>query len=359
MNVYELLTMKKRVNNNLPKVTLVDMKSEYKKGNKIISSLLDLKIKEALKKDEQVILFLNRRGYTTITTCHECGYTLKCPNCDIPLTYHKTSNTNRCHYCGYAVGNVLKCPSCNSKDINQFGLGTEKLEQEIKEKYPTSKIIRMDIDTTSKKGSHEKIINDFGLKKYNILIGTQMISKGLDFPSVTVVGVINGDATLNIPDFRSSERTYQLLNQVSGRAGRSKLKGEVIIQGFNIDHYSIVYASNNDYENFYKKELSIRKQLKYSPYYNLCLIKIKDINLDNCFKEGNKIVDYLKNQKLKDVFILGPSTSSIPKINNIFNVQIIIKYKNTKDIINSLEYIRQIYKDKKINIDIDINPYKL
>lgn len=359
LGIYKLVEMKNRVNNNLPNVTLIDMKDEYRKNNRVISELLKKKIEEKINKNEQVMILLNRRGYTTVTTCKNCGFTLKCPNCDIPLTYHKISNNSRCHYCGYAVKKIDKCPKCNSVDINDSGLGTEKLEQIINELIVGAKVIRMDNDTTNKKGAHEAIINAFSNNEYNILIGTQMIAKGLDFSDVSLVGVLNVDQTLNIPDFRSSERTFELLNQVAGRAGRSNIKGEVIMQGFNIDHYSVVYSSNHDYQSFYKKELEIRKQLKYSPYYNLCLIKIKSKNMNDCFREGNKIVDYLKSKKMKDTIILGPSVSNIPKINNIYNVQIVIKFKHTNILREHLIYINNIYRQSKTMVEIDLNPIRM
>ena len=357
--VYELLEMKNRVNNNLPKVTLIDMKEEMKYGASILSRLLKSKIEEKIQKGEQVILLLNRRGYSTITMCKNCGYVDKCPHCDIPLIYHKTSNTMRCHYCGYGSRKIDKCPDCSNTDLFDYGMGTEKLEEYIKKNIEGSKVIRMDTDTTSNKGSHEKIINAFENMEYNILIGTQMIAKGLDFPKVTLVGVMNGDAILNIPDFRSAERTFELLNQVAGRAGRSDLTGEVIIQGFNIDHYSIVKASKHDYIGFYNEEMSIRKILKYSPYYNLCLIKLKGYDINQLMTEGNKIVNYLRNKKLNETIILGPSASAMPKINNIYSVQIMLKYKNTENIINELKYIKDIYINNKINVDIDLNPLRI
>ena len=291
MGIYELCEMKNRVNNNLPLVTLVDMKNEIRKHNTILSQILKEKIEEKINKGEQVILLLNRRGYSTITMCKSCGYVDKCPNCDIPLIYHKSSNTVRCHYCGYGKSKLISCPECKSEDLNDLGMGTEKLEQYIKDTFPKSKVIRMDNDTTSKKGSHQKIIEAFSNLEYNILIGTQMVAKGLDFPKVTLVGVINGDSSLNIPDFRSAERTFQLLNQVAGRAGRSDLKGEVIIQGFNIDNYSIKKASIHDYIGFYTEEMKLRKLLKYSPFYNLCLIKIKAKDYNIGLEEGKKITD--------------------------------------------------------------------
>ena len=354
--IYELLVMKNRVNKKMPKVYLVDMKDEFKKGNRVFSDIFKVKMNDRLSKNEQVLVLLNRRGYSTVITCKECGFTHKCPNCDIPLTYHKNGNIMKCHYCDYKVPRLLECPKCHSKNINSLGMGTEKLESLIKEEFKDAKVIRMDQDTTRNKGAHKRIIDDFKDGKYNVLVGTQMIAKGLDFPKVTLVCVVNGDATLNIPDFRSSERTYELLSQVSGRAGRDKLDGEVIIQGFNVSHYSIVYAKNNDYESFYHEEMKIRKVLKYPPYYNLCLIKVSGKNYDEVYNEANKITTYLKGN-LNNI-VLGPASASMPKINNIYYVQIIIKFKNTKEILSYLEFIRKHYQ-KKINVDIDLNPLKI
>ena len=355
--VYRLLELKERINKTMPFVKIIDMKEEIKKGYKILSKELIEHIEDRLIKDEQVILLLNRRGYSTTITCKECGETIKCPNCDIPLTYHKNGNKLNCHYCNYTTYKPLNCPNCNNKSLNDYGIGTERLEEEINKIFEGVKVVRMDIDTTRKKGSHERIINDFRNKKYNILIGTQMISKGLDFDDVTLVGVINGDATLNIPDFRSGERTYNLLNQVSGRSGRSKKEGKVIIQCFNIDHYSIKCASKSDYLNFYKEEMSIRKKLKYPPYYNLCLIKLVGIDYELLNKEGIKIKKYLENEK---IIILGPSLSNMPKIYNKYYLQIIIKYKSIKDIYDKLKFvIDKSRNDSKFNIEIDFNPKKI
>ena len=354
--VYELLVMKNRVNRSLPKVYLVDMKDEFKNGNRVFSSLFKEKMNDRLKKGEQVLVLLNRRGYSTVITCKACGFTHKCPNCDIPLTYHKNGNIMKCHYCDYKAPRLLECPVCHSKEINSLGMGTERLESLIKEEFKDARVIRMDQDTTRNKGAHKRIIDDFKANKYNVLVGTQMIAKGLDFPLVTLVCVVNGDASLNIPDFRSSERTYELLSQVAGRAGRDKLTGEVIIQGFNVSHYSMVYAQENDYEGFYNEEMKIRRVLKYPPYYNLCLIKISGKNYDEVFGEANKIATYLKSNL--NSIILGPASASMPRLNNIYYVQIIIKFKNTKDILGCLEFIRNQYK-KKINVDIDLNPLRI
>ena len=357
IGVYKLLEMKNRVNNNLPKVSLINMKDEFKKGNRLFSEEAINKINDRLDKGEQVIILLNRRGFSTVITCHECGYTHKCPNCDIPLTYHKKNNIMKCHYCDFQTSKLLKCPNCESTNINSFGMGTEKLEEEINKFFSKAKTIRMDVDTTRTKNAHGKIINDFKSEKYNILVGTQMIAKGLDFPKVTLVVVINGDASLNIPDFRSAERTFELLSQVSGRAGRADLSGEVIIQGFNMDHYSIVCSKNNDYYSFYREEMKIRKVLKYPPYYNLCLIRISGKDYDEVYNEASKISIYLKNN-LHDI-VLGPASAGIPKVNNIYYVQIIIKFKNTKDIMKELIFINNKYKNGKVHVLVDLNPIKL
>ena len=357
---YELLVMKKRANNMvLPDVHIVDMKEEIKRGNYTFSKLLIDKINEKISKGEQVILFLNRRGYSPLIKCSKCGEVEKCPNCDISLTYHKSSDSLRCHYCNYTKKCPSKCMKCGSTDIKGIGLGTEKLEQEIIDKFK-ARVIRMDADTTSRKGMHEKIIKEFGLGKYDILLGTQMIAKGLDFPKVTLVGVINADMSLCVPDFRSSERTFQLLSQVSGRAGRGKYPGEVIIQTFNPEHYSIRYAKNHDYLNFYKEEMAIRKQLNYSPYYFITLVRISCKDYEEGFKHANKIKDYLEKNLSSDTILLGPTMASMFKINNIYNYQCIIKYKKDLKLKDTLINIDNIYKtNNKVNVEIDVDPIRL
>ena len=357
--VYELLELKDRINHNLPKVTLISMKDEFKKGNRVFSSKLKELVNKALKNNEQVIILLNRRGFNTVSSCKECGFTHKCPNCDIPLIYHKSTNSMKCHYCNFTSSKLLECPLCHSKNINSFGMGTEKLEELVLKEFPLAKTVRMDIDTTRKKGVHAKIINDFKNLKYNVLVGTQMISKGLDFPNVTVVGVINGDSSLNIPDYRSAERTYNLLNQIAGRAGRALKKGEVVIQGFNMDHYSIVAASKHDYQSFYNEEIKIRKALKYPPFYNLCFIKICGKKYEEVSDEASKIAYYLRKEMPNNI-ILGPSPMAMPKINNIYYVGIVIKFKNTKEIIDSLRFVDNKYKtNNKVKVEVDLNPSKI
>ena len=358
--VYKLLTLTKRAGGGeLPDVQIVDMKSEIKKGNFILSELLVKKIKEKLANNEQIILLLNRRGYSSMLTCRDCGNVLKCPNCDISLTYHKSSNTNRCHYCNYSIKNVDKCNVCGSSNIKEYGLGTEKLEEEIVRMF-SARVVRMDMDTTSKKGMHEKIIADFGNHKYDILLGRQMIAKGLDFPLVTLVGVINADSSLDVPDFRSAENTYQLLSQVAGRAGRGNLVGEVIIQSYNPEHYSITYAKKHDYLSFYKEEMSIRKLLNYPPYYYITLVNISSRNYEDGFKEANKIGEYLKRNLDKNTIVLGPSMANVFRINNVYHYQCIIKYKKDLLLNQVLTKLDEIYKSNtKVQILLDVNPVRM
>lgn len=358
--VYKLLTLTNRVGTSkLPKVDIVDMKEEVKKGNFILSNILKNKIQEKLNKNEQIILLLNRRGYSNIISCKECGYTFKCPKCDIAYTYHKTSNNLKCHYCSSSIPLGDKCPKCGSTNIKDYGLGTEKLEEELHKLF-NARIVRMDVDTTSKKGQHQKIIDAFGEHQYDILIGTQMIAKGLDFPLVTLVGVVSADTTLTSPDFRASENTFELLSQVAGRAGRSSSSGEVIIQTFNPDHYSITLAKEHNYIEFYKEEMAMRKLLKYSPYYYMILISISTKDYDLGFKESDKIGAYLRNNLEKETIILGPSMASAFKINNIYHYQIIIKYRKDDKLFDTLKFIDNMYKQNgKVDVELDFNPIKI
>lgn len=358
--VYKLLTLNKRANNKLmPEIRIVDMKKEIRNNYHNISLELENAIKEKIDKKEQIIILLNRRGYSSMLTCKDCGEVIKCPNCDISLTYHKTSNTLRCHYCGYGTKVQDTCPSCYGRSLTMYGLGTEKLEEEMVKKF-NARVVRMDLDTTTSKKAHSKIIKDFLEQKYDILVGTQMIAKGLDFPNVTLVGVINADASLNIPDFRSSEYTYQLLSQVSGRSGRDKKEGIVIIQTLNPEHYSIKYAKDHDYDGFFNYEMRIRKKLGYPPYYYLTLIKILSRDYQLCMKEANKVGEFLRKNLPSDVIVLGPSIASTFKVNNIYHFQCIIKYKKEDDIKEVLRTIDNIYKvNTKVRIEMDIDPVRL
>ena len=355
--VYKLLSLPNRVNGkSLPKIEIVDMNEEIKHNRGHISNYLLEKMIETLNDNNQIILLLNRRGYASFVTCKNCGYTEKCPHCDITLTYHKTSNMLRCHYCGYAKKMDKVCSECGEEAITSLGTGTEKIEEEINKLIPNAKVLRMDYDTTSKKGMHSKMINAFKNHEYDILLGTQIVAKGLDFSNVTLVGVINADTSLNIPDFRSSENTFSLLSQVSGRSGRSDKTGQVIIQTFNKDHYAILYAKNHDYVGFYKKEMTIRHTLKYSPYYYICYLKISSKDYDLASKEANKIKKSLERNLDKEI-ILGPSPANVFKVNNIYRFGIIIKYKKDDKLYQILIKLIEHYRsNNKVVIDIDFNP---
>lgn len=359
-HVYKLLSLTERAGCSvLPSVNIVDMKEEVKKGNFILSDILKNKIGEVLDRGEQAIILLNRRGYSSTISCKECGYVYKCPNCDITYTYHKSSNNLKCHYCGYSMVLPNKCSICGSDNLKDYGLGTEKLEETLNSLYK-ARIVRMDVDTTSRKGQHQKIIDDFGEHKYDILIGTQMIAKGLDFPLVTLVGVVSIDSSLTSPDYRASENTFQLLSQVSGRAGRSESKGEVIIQTFNPDHYAITLAKNHDYIDFYKEEMKIRKMLKYSPYYYMVLVSITSKDYELGFKEANKIGSYIRNNISSDSIVLGPTMANMFKVNNIYHYQIIIKYRKDDSLMKVLKFIIDMQvKNNKIDVSIDFNPSRI
>ena len=344
-------------NSTLNPFEIIDMVEEIKKRNFIFSDRLKLEINNRLLCGEQVIILLNRRGYSTTINCSNCGFTYKCPNCDITLTYHKSTNNLRCHYCGYTIIKNDKCPNCKEDGLNYLGLGTEKVELELNKLFPSAKVIRMDQDTTSKKGSHEKIINDFKNKKYDILLGTQMISKGLDFPYVTLVGIINADSTLNIPDFRSNEKTFALLYQASGRAGRSNLPGMVILQTYNPDNFVLNCVKNNDFNAFYNYEMNIRKMLKYSPYYYLVSLKVISGDYNKALDNANKVCKYLKDNIDSSSIVLGPTTASLFKFNNVYRFQIVIKYRFDDKLMNVLKKLDDIYiNDNNTNLEIDIDP---
>ena len=352
--VYKLVSLPNRVNDRkLPHVKIVDMNKEKKNG--YFSSELSNLIRDRLDKNEQIILLLNRRGYSSFITCSNCGYVEKCPNCDITLTYHKSSNMLRCHYCGYANKHTSTCKSCGEESMKDLGIGTETVEEELHKLF-SCRVVRMDYDTTSRKGAHERIINDFKEHKYDILLGTQMIAKGLDFSLVTLVGVINADTSLMIPSYKSSENTFQLLCQVSGRSGRGEMPGDVIIQTFNKEHYAIDLVKNHDYLTFFKEEMNIRRKLGYPPYYYLVSIKVISPKYELARDESIKAANILK-EKLNSSVVLGPSVNNLFKVNNQYRFNIIIKYKKEDNLYKTLEQIIDYYKsNSKIKIDIDFNP---
>ena len=358
-----LLKLTKRANNsNLPNVEVVDLKRELALGNKsMLSQSLYNSIKQNLEDKHQTILFLNRRGYSTFIICRECGYTMKCPNCNISLTYHSFQNKLKCHYCGYEEQVVKICPSCGSEKIRYFGTGTQKLEQEIKKIFPEASTIRMDVDTVTKKNSHEEILNTFKNENIDILIGTQMVVKGHHFPKVTLVGVIAADSSLNIDDFRANERTFQILTQVAGRAGRENLPGKVIIQTYNPNSFPIEFSKKQDYDLFYKTEINLRKQLKYPPFCDIIVIGFSGGNVQEITNVSTYVYNLLKNNLEKyDFKVFMPMPAPIDKIKNKYRWRIIAKGDVTEDvtiIINKC--LQKFYESgigKKTNIAVDVNP---
>ncbi len=353
--VYQYIPLLKRANNQiLPTVTTIDMAEEIKNRHSILSRELECKMIEKLNKKEQVLLLLNRRGHSTTITCSNCGYTYRCPYCDISLTFHKSSNQLRCHYCGYAKFKDDKCPNCHEDGLNYYGLGTEKLEEYLIDIFPTARIVRMDRDTTLNKGMYEKITNDFYEHKYDILLGTQMISKGLDFPDVSLVGILNADASMNIPDYRSNERTFSLLCQASGRAGRARTSGEVIIQTFYPDNYVIKCVQNQNYLQFYLYEMNIRRTLKYPPFYYLVCLTIKGKDYELTSTEARKAKNFLNNHFMDHCIILGPTTANMFLVNKVYHFEILIKYKKEKNLIQVLKELDKMFLvNKKVELDID------
>jgi len=363
--VYTLLSLPNRMNNQaLPSVEIVDMREELRNGNRsMFSGVLMEKLKDRLEKKEQTVLFLNKRGHSSFVMCRDCGYVVKCPNCEISLTYHRFQNQMKCHYCGYETYTPTVCDECNSEHIRYFGTGTQKVEEELAKILPEARVIRMDVDTTSRKGSHEKLLSKFQEGEADILLGTQMIAKGLDFPRITLVGVLSADTMLHLPDFRSSEKTFQLLTQVSGRAGRHELKGEVVFQTYTPEHYSIMLASQQDYDQFYQTEMLIRRQHAYPPYYFLTMITISHEELMKVVSIAEKITNIVRHRLSPKTVILGPVASPISRIKNRYRYQCLIKYKHEPQLEEVLKSILDHYQTEissnGLQISIDVNPYIL
>lgn len=295
--------------------------------------------------------------------CRSCGYVLNCPHCDISLTYHRFNEQMKCHYCGYEQHVPVFCPECQSDHIRYFGTGTQKVEEELAKILPEARVIRMDVDTTSKKGAHERLLADFQEGKADILLGTQMIAKGLDFPNITLVGVLSADTMLHLPDFRSSEKTFQLLTQVSGRAGRHELEGEVVIQTYSPEHYSVELAGEQDYDRFYQKEMMIRKIHKYPPFYYISLVTVSHEQLMKVVSVTEKISTFLQSRLSNESIVLGPVASPIPRINNRYRYQCLIKYKREPELGKALKAVLDRYQQEIVSdglqISIDLNPYIL
>ncbi|HBM4072238.1 TPA: primosomal protein N' [Listeria innocua] len=362
--VYTLIELPSRVNDRaMPEVRVVDMREELRKENRTeFSTELLEKIKDRIAKKEQTVLMLNRRGYSSFVMCRDCGYVVECPNCDISLTYHQSSNQMKCHYCGHEERVPKHCPSCEGEHIRYFGTGTQKVEESLTKLIPEARVIRMDVDTTRTKGAHEKLLKSFRNHEADILLGTQMIAKGLDFPDITLVGVLNADTMLHLPDFRASERTFQLLTQVSGRAGRHERTGEVVVQSYNPEHYSIEFAKQHDFIGFYNHEMKLRKMGSYPPFYYLTMINVSDENEMKAIRTIQEMAQFLRGKLGPDAVILGPVPSTITRIKNKYRYQCIIKYKiepNLKKELKTLITHYQKDQQKGLTITIDVQPYVL
>lgn len=363
-NVYHLLRLTKRANNKkLPKVRLIDLKHVQFAGGQFDLSLeLVDAIKKRLEKKEQIILMLNRRGFANFMLCRECGFVLKCPNCDVSLNLHKDTNCMQCHYCGHTEPIPTRCPNCQSSQIRFLGTGTQKVQEELEELLPGARILRMDVDTTRRKGSYKRILDAFGNHEADILLGTQMIAKGLDFPNVTLVGVINADTGLWLSDYNASEKTFELLTQVAGRAGRAEKEGEVLIQTYNPEHYAIQLAQTQDYERFYGYEMNVRHAGNYPPYFFTVLISIAAKKEQNAAREAFKIKRYLTKQLHAETIILGPTPSAISRVKNQYYYQILVKYKKEPNLNKLLHHIQDSAQEAKkygLSIFIDNEPERI
>ena len=362
---YGLITLKKRFGNvMMPAIELVDIKEKYRKKlmNGHFSDRLLEEINLSLKNNEQVILFQNRRGYSPVIECNTCGVSPQCPNCDVSLTYHQYKNELRCHYCGYNVPKMVSCIACGSETLDHKGFGTEQIELELKELFPDSRIARMDQDTTKRKHAHAKIIEALELQEIDILVGTQMLAKGLDFRHVSLVGVMNADNLLNFPDFRAHERSFQLLQQVAGRAGRTKKRGKVIIQTYNPYHQILQQVSINSFDEMYKQQMEDRYQFKYPPYYRMIKIAVKERSFQKMDKSSIWLAKALKI-KLKEN-VLGPETPSVGRIRNMFITNILIKIPKDQSLQKTKEYINSIMRNfnsikefSSVRVIIDVDNY--
>lgn len=370
-----LLSMPERVaGQDMPSVHIVDMRQEMMQGNRsMFSKSLHEALSQRLERQEQTVLLLNRRGYSTFVMCRSCGYTASCPHCDISLTFHQKAHVLRCHYCGYTEQEPKTCPSCESEHIRFFGTGTQKVEEELAKLFPGIRVIRMDVDTTTEKNSHEKLLKAFGERQADVLLGTQMVAKGLDFPYVTLVGVIAADTTLNLPDFRSAERTFQLLTQVAGRAGRHHLQGEVIVQTYNPDHYAVLAAAEHNYEKFIGQELELRMNMMYPPYCRLICVTMSSERLDQLADVSMRFVNELKelaqfegvlvplNSRMNRALeVLGPSASPLARIKDRYRYQCVIKYRGSIDASALVERAMEPFlagkTSKQVTFSVDVDP---
>lgn len=363
---YALLTLSARANRmQMPDVEIVDMRKELAQGNRsVLSERLKEEIRRNLERGEQTILFLNRRGFSTFVSCRNCGYVVKCEQCNIAMTYHKARNYLTCHYCGYTVKNLTQCPACGSRYIRHFGTGTQRVEEEVRELFPGASVLRMDVDTTGGKSSHQQILEQFAKEKTDILIGTQMVAKGLDFPEVTLVGVLAADLSLNLDDFRAGERTFDLITQVCGRAGRGKRAGRAVVQTYMPENEVLLQAKEQDYEAFFENEIALRKSLYYPPFCDILSLLLTGPNEAALSAFAAKTANHLRMECLKQKSIqaevLGPGPATLSKINNKYRWRILIKCRAdsaVREIVRRTLARHDKQKESKwINITAELNP---
>ncbi len=332
---YALLTLPQRIEQRLlPEIAVVDMREELKRKNRtVFSTALREAIAERLRRGQQSIILINRRGFSTFVLCRDCGLVLRCPHCSVSLTYHATDHTLRCHYCLYRCPAPDVCPACQSRHIRYFGAGTQKVEEELGKSFPAARILRMDTDTTSRKNSHQEILGKFERGEADILLGTQMIAKGLDYPNVTLVGIISADMALNLPDFRAGERTFQLLTQAAGRAGRGEVPGLVIIQTYNPDNYSIQAVKEQNYADFYRQEIAVRHELRYPPFHHLIKIVVSGEDEREVIQRMQNIMERAKQNAEKGLIsleLLGPAPAPLGRIKSLFRWQLFLKGPDRK-----------------------------
>lgn len=359
---YKLIELSERIDSRLlPEVEIVDMRDELSRRKKmsIFSQPLKMWIEKDISEGKQIILFLNRRGFSTFISCRKCGYVLGCKRCNVSLTYHFHAKKLNCHHCNYKMDAPNVCPQCNSAYVKYWGIGTEKVESEVHRLFPNARIARMDTDATRKRGTHEKVLTMFKEHKIDILVGTQMIAKGLDFPKVTLVGIVSADTALNIPDFRAGERTFNLLTQVAGRAGRGDLGGRVIIQTYTPGHYAIQAAKNHDYNSFYGKEISFRKELNLPPFCHMTVLTLRGKKDETVLKVSESLRDKLiQKDKAKKVEVLPPAPAPISRMKGMYRWNIYLKSDESRDMTS---LIRKVMKGRNreagVTVTVDVDPY--
>lgn len=344
----------------MPQVRLVDMNQQVLGASSGIMSLeLEKAIDDRLMKGEQVIIFLNRRGYSNFMQCRECHEVVSCPNCDVTLTYHKQMGGLKCHYCNFTTSVIEACPKCESHELRFFGTGTQKVEAFLEKRYPDAKVLRMDVDSTAKKGDHQRLIKAFENNEANILIGTQMVAKGLDFPNVTLVGVLDADTMLHFPDFKAAERTFQVLTQVAGRAGRHQLGGDVYIETYSPNHYVMQHVKNQDYHAFYQEEMEMRRRFKYAPYFFHAKVLLSSIEPESLMLVSEQVNAYLRRKLAAECLVIGPTMPGVARVNNRFRMHFILKYKKSPRLKEVMTYMLEHLDHKDVSIAVDYFPVHL